>query len=316
MIKQNNIRRPRLLIVGCGDVLQRALPWLLQRFRIYATARSAEAAAALRALGVMPVAADLDQRTGLARLAGVAQWLVHSAPPANNGPSDLRTRRLLAALALRRASQQAILPHASTPARRGASVHPARAVYIGTSGVYGNCHGSWVQETRNTAPDTDRARRRASAERTLRAWARRQQVQLALLRAPGIYAAERLPVARIQRSEAAIAAAEDSYSNHIHADDLAHAVCLALFRGKPLRVYNASDDAPHRMGDWFDQVADHLALPRPPRISRADAQHVISPGLLSYLNESRRLDNRRIKAELRLQLRWPTAEAFLAASKA
>ncbi|WP_245615790.1 SDR family oxidoreductase [Andreprevotia chitinilytica] len=289
------------MIVGCGDVLARALPWLSQRFRIYATARSTEAAARLRSLGVVPVAVDLDQRISLKRLACLADWLIHSAPPANAGKTDQRTRRLVAGLHANRQRKNEILSHPSAPTRR-------RAVYISTSGVYGNGDGAWLDETHPIAPDTDRAQRRASAEHTLRGWARHQNVQLALLRAPGIYAADRLPRTRIERGEPAIQSTEDSFTNHIHADDLAHAICLALFRGKPLRVYNACDDAPHKMGDWFDTVADHLGLPPPPRVSRAEAQRVLSPAMLSYLNESRRLKNRRLKEELRVRLQHPTAK--------
>ncbi|BCL75783.1 NAD-dependent dehydratase [Jeongeupia sp. HS-3] len=292
--------RPRLLIIGCGDVVTRALPWLLRRFRVYASARSSESAVQLRALGVLPVPVDLD--AGIpTRLAGLAQWLIHSAPPSASGLLDLRTRRLAAALA--RPDMRASLSHA----RRA----PRRAAYIGTSGVYGNVGGAWVDETRPLTPDTPRARRRADAEAVLRALARRQGMHLGLLRAPGVYAAGRLPDARIRRGEPVIAADEDSYSNHIHADDLARAVCRALFRAQPLRAYNVSDDAPGKMGDWFDLVADHLGLPRVPRVSRAEAQAQLAPGLLSYLNESRRLDNARIKRELRLTLRWPCVEGFL-----
>ncbi|GHD57017.1 SDR family NAD(P)-dependent oxidoreductase [Jeongeupia chitinilytica] len=284
--------------------MARALPWLQRRFRVCATARSTASAAALRVLGVVPVTADLDNGIPL-RLAGIARWVIHSAPPAATGGRDLRTRRLLAALA--------------RPGRASLSqrhVAPRRLAYIGTSGVYGNADGAWVTETRRAAPDSPRAQRRADAEAALRAFARRQHVRLGLLRAPGIYAEGRLPEARVRRGEPAIAAAEDSYSNHIHADDLAHAVCLALFRARPLRSYNASDDAPGRMGDWFDQVADLLGLPRVPRVSRADAQAQVSPGLLSYLNESRRLDNARIRRELRLQLRWPCVADWLASRPA
>ncbi|MBM3114946.1 NAD-dependent epimerase/dehydratase family protein [Jeongeupia naejangsanensis] len=302
-----NPAKPRLLIIGCGDVMARALPWLARRFQIYASARSPESAARLRALGVVPVTADLDAGVPQ-RLAGIAHWVIHSAPPATSGARDVRTRRLLAALA-----RPARCSVGSSLSQRHSA--PRRLAYIGTSGVYGNADGAWVAETRPAAPDSPRAQRRADAESQLRAFARRHGVRLGLLRAPGIYAEGRLPEARIRRGEPAIAAAEDSYSNHIHADDLAQAACLALFRAAPLRSYNASDDAPGRMGDWFDQVADLLDLPRVPRVSRADAQAQVSPGLLSYLNESRRLDNTRIKRELRLQLRWPSVAVWLAAKR-
>lgn len=289
----------RLLLIGCGDVLERALPWLGRRFRLYATARTVEAAARLRALGVVPVTADLDRRTSLARLAGIANALIHSAPPAATGRTDRRTRRLLAALA--------------RPRGNGPILAPRRAVYIGTSGIYGHCAGAWLPETWPARPSNDRAWRRLDAEQQLRRWARRRHVALGLLRAPGIYATDRLPVDRVARGDVVLHAAEDSYSNHIHADDLARIVSLALFRARPLRCYHASDDAPLPMADWFDRVADAAGLARPPRVSRSEAQTRLSPAMLSYLNESRRMINHRLKVELGMRLRYATVDDFFAA---
>ncbi|WP_018746979.1 NAD-dependent epimerase/dehydratase family protein [Chitiniphilus shinanonensis] len=289
----------RLLIVGCGDVLSRALPWLSRRFRVLGTARSPESAARLRALGVVPVCADLDHPTTLRRLGGLADLVIHGAPPPASGQRDPRSRRLVAALAHR-------------AKRPSLAQRPRLAVYLGTSGIYGDCAGAWVAETRPPQPASDRARRRLDAERTLRAWARRQRVGLALLRVPGIYAAERLPLARVERGDVCIERDDDSYSNHIHADDLARAVCAALFRGQPLRSYHINDDLPLKMGDWFDLVADAHALPRPPRVGRAEARTRLTPAMVSYLDESRRLDNRRAKRELRLRLAYPSALSLLA----
>ncbi|GAB7127585.1 NAD-binding protein [Silvimonas sp. JCM 19000] len=290
--------------------MQRALPWLLARFEVYALVRRPEQAALLRAAGVHVVAGDLDQPATLRRLAGLASWLIHSAPPAGDASLDLRTRHLVQALTRppRRQAQKA----ATGPQKRAILTQPpARAVYISTTGVYGDAGGRWLSESSPVQAGSARAQRRVDAETVLRAWARRRQIRLGILRAPGIYAAGRLPLARVQRSEPALRAEEDSWSNHIHADDLARALGLALFRARPLRSYNVVDDQPLRMADWFDRVADHAGLPRPPRISRAQAQQVLSPALLSYLNESRRLRNTRLKRELRIGLRWPDVDQFL-----
>ena len=298
--------KPRLLLVGCGDVLQRALPWLVARFQVYAIARRPEHAALLRAAGVRVIAADLDQPATLRRLAGVAQWLIHGAPPPGTGAHDTRTQQLAAALSRpRRASARAT--------RRSAILAqaPRHAVYISTTGVYGNSQGGWLDETWPLATGTARAQRRVHAEQTLRAWARRQQIGLSIARAPGIYAAERLPLARIQRAEPALRTEEDSWSNHIHANDLARTLALMLFRGRPLRTYNVVDNQPLRMADWFDRVADYAQLPRPPRISREQAQTVLSPALLSYLSESRRIRNQRLTHELRVALCWPDVDQFI-----
>lgn len=64
-----------------------------------------------------------------------------------------------------------------------------------------------------------------------------------------------------------------------------------------------------KMGDYFDLVADHYNLPRPPRIPRSQAEGKISAGMLSFMNESRRISNLRIKKELHVTLRYPTVLA-------
>ncbi|QZA82121.1 NAD-dependent epimerase/dehydratase family protein [Deefgea piscis] len=294
------MKKPRLLIIGCGDVVRRALPWLKQHFTVYATARSKESALQLNTLGVRPILADLDRPKSLARLSGIAEYLIHSAPP-GDGVGDQRTRALIAALSHANIQQNKILPQ-----------RLRRAVYISTSGVYGDYAGQWINESSPLKTQSLRALRRVDAEKQLRDWAGRHGVRLSILRSPGIYAANRLPLERIARGEPVLHREEDSYSNHIHADDLAHALCLALFRGLPLRTYNIVDDEPHKMGDYFDQVADAMQLARPPRISRVEAQTRLSPALLSYLNESRQIGNARAKNELKLQLRYPNTAAGLA----
>lgn len=286
-----------ILIVGCGDVARRAIPWLTRRFRVLALVRRPEERPALRALGVRPLLGDLDDRRSLARLAGIADYLLHAAPPPPEGALDRRTRRLVGVL------------------RSGKSLAQGLC-YISTTGVYGDCRGAWVDESRPVAPATARARRRVDAEGVLRDLARRSGVRVSILRAPGIYARERLPLARLERGDPVLAAGEDVYTNHIHADDLARAACLALFRGRPGRCYNAADDTALPMGDYFDFLADRFDLPRPPRVSRAEAAERLSPLSLSFMGESRRLSNRRMKAELRMRLAYPTVAAALAAPTA
>jgi nucleoside-diphosphate-sugar epimerase len=183
---------------------------------------------------------------------------------------------------------------------------PERLVYISTSGVYGDCRGERIDETRPVDPRSARGQRRVDAERLLLDWGAARGVNVSVLRVPGIYAADRLPLERLRRGTPVLAREDDVYTNHIHADDLA-AICIAaLERAVPGGVYNASDDSELRMGDWFDLVADRFALPRPPRVPRAEAERVIPPMLLSFMSESRRLVNARMKRELGVTLRYPT----------
>jgi nucleoside-diphosphate-sugar epimerase len=287
------MNKNKLLIVGCGDVGMRVAQ-RHNRVQIRGLARSDESARRLRTQGITPVAGDLDRRTSLNRLPGLAPWVLHLGPPPTDSDGDPRTRRLIAALA------------------KGGSL-PRRLVYISTSGVYGNCNGERVAETRPLAAENPRARRRVDAERQLRRFAARHGIRLSILRAPGIYAQDRLPLERIQKGTPAVRTEEDSYTNHIHAEDLAKIVWLALFRGRPNRIYHAADGSVKKMGDYFDLVADHFGLPRCPRISRTEAQQVLSPALLSFLNESRILDNTRLKKELKVRLIYPDVAAALEA---
>ena len=271
-------------------MVRRALPELTRHWRVYALVRGRDAD--LAALGVTQIVGDLDRPASLHRLAGLADAVLHSAPPPDNGDEDPRTRRLIAAL--RRRSL------------------PRCLVYISTSGVYGDCQGAPVFETRPVEPRTGRAARRVAAERELRRFGAASSCRVAILRAPGIYAADRLPLERLRRGMPVFAANEDSYTNHIHAEDLGRACMAALGRGRANRIYHASDDSDLPMGEWFDKLADAFGLPRPPRLSRAAAQGAVSPTLLSFMNESRRLDNGRLKRELRLRLRYPTVDAGIA----
>jgi nucleoside-diphosphate-sugar epimerase len=189
---------------------------------------------------------------------------------------------------------------------------PQQLVYISTTGVYGDCAGELIDETRALHPQTGRAHRRVDAERQLRVWGRRSRVRISILRAPGLYSAERLPLKRLEAGLPALHAHEDGYSNHVHAEDLARMAVAALRFGHPGRMYNASDDSVLKMGEYFDLVADHCGLPRPPRLSRAEASARIPSNLLSFMNESRRLSNRRLKTELRFKLRYPTVRDGIA----
>ncbi|HJV28529.1 MAG TPA: SDR family oxidoreductase [Aromatoleum sp.] len=286
-----------ILIVGSGDVARRAIPWLAKRFRVLAVTRRAESCAELRSLGATPLLADLDDRRSLQRLAGVADAVLHFAPPSERGARDMRTARLLAALACKGSL-------------------PQRLIYISTTGVYGDCGGAWVDETRPCRPMTDRARRRVDAETRLRRFGARTGAKVSILRAPGIYAAERLPVARLQRGDPVLVADEDVHTNHIHAEDLARLASLALFRGRRGRVYNAVDDTCMKMGDYFEFAADLFSLPRPERVTRAELAARISPMALTFMSESRRLGNARLRRELRVALKYPTVCEGLQAARA
>ena len=279
-----------MLIVGCGDVGQRVLSILKKRMSVVALTSSLASAARLRALGAIPLLGNLDRPQTLARLAGLAHRVLYLAPPSGAGGAvDVRTTALLQALR-----------------RRGV---PTALVYGSTSGVYGDCDGAVVTETRPVNPLTARAQRRVDAENAVRWFGRVTPCRVNVLRIPGIYApsrAEGMPLERLRLGTPVLSSADDVFTNHIHADDLARACVVALWRGTPQRVFNVNDDTVLRMADYFDLAADLFGLARPPRLSRADAAAQLSPLRLSFMSESRRMDNTRMKRELRLRLLHPT----------
>ncbi len=287
-------RRERILIVGCGDVGLRLAQRLRGRVRLLALTSSPARRAELRAQGLTPLLGNLDDAHSLRRIAGLAMRVVHLAPPPSEGRQDPRTQALIRALRQRR--------------------QPATLVYGSTSGVYGDCAGDWVSETRAIHPETARAQRRVDAEARLRNWGRGLAVRISILRIPGIYAADRdggTPRARLLKGLAVLRSEDDVYTNHIHADDLARAALLALWRGAAQRTYNVNDDSQLKMGDYFDMAADLYGLPRPPRITRAVAAETMPAMQLSFMRESRRMRNTRMKKELRLRLLHPTVMSGL-----
>jgi nucleoside-diphosphate-sugar epimerase len=266
----------RLLVAGFGDIARRAAPLLASRFELIRAARSD--------------GFDLDRPETL--VLGRVDAVLHLAPPPGEGDFDTRTANLLGALEAGR-------------------ILPTRLAYVSTSGVYGDCGGGLVDEMRPIAPQTARARRRADAERRLALWCSSHDVQLVVLRVPGIYAADRLPLARLRAGTPVLRAEDDVYTNHIHADDLAAIAARSLEDDAPAGTYNAADDSEIRMADWLDLVAERHGLPRPQRLPRGELKARVDPQLYSFMSESRRLDNRRLKRDLGIQLRYPTVHEGL-----
>lgn len=332
-------RRQTLLVVGCGDVGGRIGAQALarhpaDRLRVVGTTRSADGAPALRALGILPLQADLDRRAGLRRLAALGRWMIDLAPPPAQGATDPRSIRLLAALA--HPGQRGRSAHSGRAGRHGApggpfrppqrrplaaigrlracaGTCPRRWVYVSTTGVYGDCAGQRFDETRPVAPRSDRAVRRVDAERRFRRAAARGLARVAILRVPGIYDGHgRLPLERLRKGLPALRPEDDVHTNHVHADDLARIARAALARGRANRVVHAVDDTALKMGDYFDRVADATGLPRPPRVTRSELGTRVTPAMLTFMSESRQLENRRLKRELRLRLRYPDVDVALA----
>jgi nucleoside-diphosphate-sugar epimerase len=305
-----------ILIAGFGDIGQRVAQQLRgsRRYRMTALIRrstmSSTARSSARLLGVRFVRGDLGSPRSLQQLTALAGTVFYFAPPPGEGNSDTHTTNLLAALS-------GVDPRRLRAAPMKPRMLPRQIIYISTTGVYGDCKGEWIDETRPIRPQSTRAMRRVDAERQLRAWGRESGVDITVLRAPGIYAEDRLPVDRLHRKTPVLMADEDVFTNHIHADDLARAAIIAMRQRWPkrFRVFNVVDDSQLRMGDYFDQVADAFGLQRPPRICLADAEQRISPMLLSFMRESRRISNARIKREMKFVLKYPTLASVLSSAR-
>jgi len=281
------------LILGCGYLGRRvAASYLKSGVEVTGTVRSRLSAAKLEELGVVPVIVDLDRRP-LQDIPLSGSSLFYFIPPPAMGNSDSRAANMVQAF------------------RRQGS--PRRVIYLSTTGVYGDCGGAWVDESRVPAPAVPRALRRWDAEQVLRAWSHENGCELVVLRVAGFYGPGKLPLERLRRQLPMVCEEEAPFSNRIHIDDLVTVCLAAMERGQSGEVYNVSDGHPTTMTDYFDRLADIAGLARPPRISLHEAGQKLSPGMLSYMQESRRLRNGKMLEGLGVHLQYPDLQSGLSA---
>ncbi len=277
-----------MLIIGCGDVGRCvARRYLRHGTVVTGVVRSEASADSLKQQGIQTMHVDLDQDP-LPPLPSRNDGVFYFAPPPAQGAADPRVGRVLEAF------------------RRDGP--PRRLVYIGTTGVYGDCRGEWVDEKRPVNPGVDRARRRLDAEIRFQEWSRESGAELVILRVAGIYGPDRLPLARIRQGLPLVRAEEAPFTNRIHEHDLAQVCVASMERPVAGEIFNVSDGHPGTMADYFDTIADLSGLPRPPKIPLAGAEQHLSTGMLSYMRESRRLDNRKMLEQLAIELRYPSLE--------
>jgi len=281
-----------VLIVGCGDIGERLAGLCRQRnLPVTGLVRSADGVARLRRAGIEPIRTDLAQADAIDTLPTAGATVFHLAPPPRDGERDPLIRGFLSAI--------------------DGDALPERLVLLSTTAVYGDCGGDWIDETHPVAPQTARGLRRLDAEQAARDWSARTGVPLVILRVGGIYGPGRLPIARIEKGLPILREAESPFTNRIHQDDLAQVCLAAAERGRPGEVYNVSDGRPGTMSRYFKDIARARGLPLPPEVSLAEAERVMSAGMLSYLKESRRLANDKMLRELGVVLRYPDLAAGL-----
>jgi nucleoside-diphosphate-sugar epimerase len=285
----------RIFLVGCGDIgLRVARLWADEGSPVCALARSPESAGRLSAAGIPTVNGDLDEPGTLVGLPIRGTLSYYLAPPPEGGDTDPRMRAFL----------DRIPP----------GEEPGKMVYMSTTAVYGDLHGEWATEETPTAPSTARGRRRLDAEQAVLAWGRQRGIPAVILRVAGIYGPGRLPVDRVRKRTPVLAGSESPFSNRIHADDLARVCVAAAKRGRGGSIYNVSDGRPGTIGQYYSAIADMLGVPRPPEVTMSEARRVMSEAMLSYLSESKRVDSRKMREELGVELLYPDLESGLAAS--
>lgn len=289
---KNTNALPDILIVGCGDIGVRVAQLEKQAGRkVSGLVRSEEGAERLRSYGIVPVMGTLDDLTSLSDLPTGGKLVYYFAPPTGGGPFDSRMRSFCQAVS--------------------AGPLPEKVVYMSTSGVYGDCGGEWVTEETPLNPQTSRAQRRVDAETTLKEWGQEHSVPVVILRVTGIYGPGRLPLARIQQGHPVLREEESPPTNRIHADDLAVVSVKAAETATDGDIFNVSDGQPGTMTQYFNLVSELLDLPPLPQVDMEEAKRVMNPMMLSYLTETRRMDNRKMIDQLGVTLTYPNLKAGL-----
>lgn len=281
-----------VLIIGCGDIGKRVAHLALaEGSAVHGLVRSPEKAATLEQLSIRPVTADLDDPATLADLPSKGAVIYYFAPPPGGGHADTRARNFCAAILVGR--------------------EPARLVYMSTSGVYGDAGGDLVTEDTTPNPQTARGKRRLDAETIFRKWGRERGIVVVILRVTGIYGPGRFPVSQLAGGQPVLVEDQAPLTNRIHQDDLARVCLAAAAKGEDGDIFNVSDGHPTTMTHYFTAVADLLGFPSPRQVSREEARQVMSPLMLSYMDESRRMDNGKMLEKLGIELLYPDLEAGL-----
>jgi nucleoside-diphosphate-sugar epimerase len=287
-----------VFIVGCGDIGERIATICQQKkhdqkkIPVFGLVRSAASVKRLQQANITPVQAGLAHIDSPDKLPTAEATVLYLAPPPGEGETDPLIRRFLNAIPM--------------------GAPPEKLVLLSTTAVYGDCQGEWITEEHPVNPQTARGRRRLDAEQAAREWSEKTGVPVVILRVGGIYGPGRLPIARIEQGLPILKETESPFTNRIHQDDLAQICVAAAERGVAGEVYNVSDGQPSTMSRYFKDIAQAHGLPMPPEVSLDEAEKVMSAGMLSYLKESRRMDNRKLVEELGVVLGYPDLGAGLA----
>ena len=289
------IQFEHIFIVGCGDIGQRvATLWQNRSFDVFALTHSEENATQLQSNDIMPIRGDLDSAETLQDLPVRNALVYYFAPPPRSGETEPRMTNFLDAISI--------------------DALPVHLLYMSTSGVYGDTGGEWVTENSPLNPKTDRSKRRVDAERQVRGWSAETGIPFTILRVPGIYGPGRLPIGKVKSGRPVLREGDAPYSNRIHADDLARICVDVVTDGEPSETYNVNDGNPGSITQYYFTLADLLGIERPPTISMEAAREQFSPMLLSFLEESKRLDISKLRDHIGYEPIYPSLEKGVAAT--
>jgi len=219
--------------------------------------------------------------------------IIYMAPPNQESHEDNRLKRFLKKLSGRKIG---------------------KITYISTSGVYGDHDDKVVDETTELKPITDRAKRRVSAENMIKAYSLKTSNDYIILRVPGIYGPDRLPINRINNQEPVILELESKKTNLIHVEDLARISWGCLNSNIKNEIFNVSDGCPITVTRFYKEICNVLNLKMPPQISMTEAQGCFSEKRLSFLNESRILDVSKMEKYFPNQIKYKKIRKGIEAS--
>ncbi len=302
-------QKTRILILGLGDIGKRLINQKLEKkyhsnLKFYSISRSIPPPNFFKNISIqnkinfLHKSLNIDKVGSLNKILKIASHVIMLAPTKSHRDTkekelDFDPRAKNLAIAIKRKANK------------------LKGIYVSTTGVYGNANGELIDETFTCKPKNKRSIRRLKAEIELR-----KNLNFHILRVPGIYADDRLPIDRIRSSRPILNDEEDIYTNHIHAHDLARITFIALFLGKTCRTTNVVDDSNLKMGEYFKLISKKFNLDVPPKISLLEIKKKvekkeISEMMASFFYESRRIRNLRLKKELRFKFKYPNVESTL-----
>jgi nucleoside-diphosphate-sugar epimerase len=282
----SQFKRPRMLILGCGDIGKRIINEKPNFWRFFYTNTNN--------LNLDNKLEDNNcyLKLKLQKLAKLSKYNIYTIAPQNHndGTSTIdqriqKTTQFLLYLKMRK----------------------AKLIYISTTGVYGahDC-ANLVHEYSVLNTQNNRSKRRIYAEQYLR----KTKLNISIARVPGIYTKQKAFAMygdNTSEPKLILNQQDDVYTNHIHADDLARCLSLMLFKAKNQRIINIVDNSRIKSGDYNELIANKLNLPSyliPQRVSKQQLMLSTSAYRMSFLNESKIVSNLRLIHELQFTFRY------------